>query len=327
MSRALAPTLRRRFTLLWAALIVIGALVSAGGFSTTADAAVKRKVARIAKSETDFRVASFNILGYDHTRNGKRGMRDGRTRMDDALRFLDMRTVDVVGFQEFQPEQRERFMQRTGTSWGHYPGFELPRPAVHNSIAWRTSVWTLVDAHSIDIPYFRGKLIKMPVILLKHQETGREVWFGNFHNPANSKGNAERYRDDAMRRQIELANALDETGTPAIFTGDFNEREDFFCGFTRGTRWKAANGGSFGNATKCVMPPRETKPGIDWIFGSPTTAFYNYKRHEGRLVKRTTSTPAPPARSTTSSRARAPRPGPRGVPGMHGVVMEWWWRA
>ena len=292
MTRALAPTLRRRLTLLWAALIIVGALVSAGGMNATADAAVIKKVARVAKSETDFRVASFNILGYDHTRGGKRGMRDGRTRMNDAIRFLDMRAVDVVGFQEFQPEQRERFMERTGTSWAHYPGFELPRPAVHNSIAWRTSHWTLVEAHSIDIPYFHGKLIKMPVILLKHNVTGKLVWFGNFHNPANSKGNAERYRDDAMRRQIELANALEAQGYPAIFTGDFNEREDFFCGFTRGTSWRAANGGSFGNAPKCVMPSRETKPGIDWIFGSPKVAFYNYKRYEGRLIQRITDHPA-----------------------------------
>ena len=57
---------------------------------------------------TSFRVSSFNILGYDHTTGGrgsKKGYADGAQRMKWAVQILKSEDVDVVGLQEFQPQQ------------------------------------------------------------------------------------------------------------------------------------------------------------------------------------------------------------------------------
>ena len=57
-----------------------------------------------------------------------------------------------------------------------------------NTIAWQRSTWQLVEARTIQIPYFHGNLIRMPYVLLRNRLTGREAWFYNSHNPADAHG-------------------------------------------------------------------------------------------------------------------------------------------
>jgi endonuclease/exonuclease/phosphatase family metal-dependent hydrolase len=235
-----------------------------------------------------FRTASFNLLGYGHTKNGARPrFEDGITRTDYAVKVLDRNGIQVVGFQELQAQQHQRFFEIVGTSWAVYPGNQLSKAAMHNSIAWRTELWELVEARSIPIVYAYGSWIKMPFVLLRHKESGRLVWFANFHNAYGRSAEAQRYRDQARTLQIDLANKLWESGVPLILTGDMNERETYFCPMTSLAPMKSAAGGSKDNAP--CTPPTDMR--IDQIFGSRFLKFANYTVARGPLVRKTTDHP------------------------------------
>ena len=159
---------------------------------------------------------------------------------------------------------------------------------VENSIAWRTDMFTAVQKETVQIPYFGGKARLMPYVLLQHNLTGQKLWVANFHNPASTKdhGNNTRWRRAATSREISLANQLSATGYPVFFTGDFNERAEYFCPLTANTTLKAANGGSTGGG--CAPPPSMQ---VDWIFGSDQVSFSGYRVVDGALVDRATDHP------------------------------------
>jgi len=235
-----------------------------------------------------FVVASFNVLGWRHTARGGRhaSWPGGRTRMNHTLRLLERHGVDVVGFQELQYPQLERFAKRTGEEWSMYPGDRMERIAGHNSIAWRTKMWKKESFGYLNVPYFRGIRVKMPVIELRHRKSGRVVRFANFHNPGNSKGDAQRWRDKARRMQVRLANRSTRK-VPLVITGDMNEKRRYFCDMVQRAPMHAANGGSAGRR-RCV-PPRPT--GIDWIFGSRAVRFRWYERIERDRIAPTSDHP------------------------------------
>ena len=218
--------------------------------------------------------------------NKASGWASGTTRMRWAVDLLRGAGVDVVGFQEFQRPQFAVF-RNSMPNWGVYPGAQLSRRgATANSIAWDEGKWERVEVHTIDIPYFGGKPWPMPYVLLRDRYSGQEVWFANFHNPADVHGPAERFRDRATSLQISLANRLHADGTPVIITGDMNDKSDYFCPMTGRAPMHAANGGSTGGS---CSPP--SNMGIDWIFGSTDVDFSNYVRNDGPLVNKTTDHP------------------------------------
>jgi endonuclease/exonuclease/phosphatase family metal-dependent hydrolase len=229
-----------------------------------------------------FVVASFNVLGWRHTTKGGRraSWPDGRKRMHRTLRILDRHGVDVVGFQELQHPQLERFHKLTGRQWSVYPGDRYERIAGHNSIAWRTKMWKRKEFGYVNIPYFRGQRVKMPVIKLRHRKTGRVVRFANFHNPGNSKGDAQRYRNKARRIQVRIAKQSTRR-VPLVITGDMNEKRRYFCHMVSRAPMHAANGGKV--TRKRCIPPRTM--GIDWIFGSKAVKFRWYEKLDrGRMA-------------------------------------------
>lgn len=242
------------------------------------------------RKATKFHVASFNILGYNHTRKGgdRKGFADGVTRMEYAYRVLNNHHVNVVGFQELQPPQFEKFNRMTGKKWSVWPGARFERIAMHNSIAWKTRKWDKVDATYMKIPYFKGERVKMPVIKLRHRKTGRNVYFANFHNPADTYGNAQKWRDKARRKQIALAKRKFDQGVPLIITGDMNERDKYFCNMVGKAPMRAANGGKNPKNKPCDTP---VPMGIDWIFGTRYIEFTQYSKVESKLVRRTTDHP------------------------------------
>ena len=218
--------------------------------------------------ETTFRVGTFNVLGSSHTAKiggNKKGYSSGPTRMGMAYSLINQADLDVIGFQEFEEAQYARFRSLAGSRWDVYPGPSLDRGSIRDSIAWRTDVWELVEANSIAIPYFGGDMIRRPVIKLKNIESGREVWFFNTHNPASTPqhGNNARWRGVAIGIEVRLANELGADGTPVVFTGDYNDREEVFCPIVGQTDLEAANGGSY--AGGCDTPDHMD---VDWIFGS-----------------------------------------------------------
>lgn len=236
-----------------------------------------------------FRVSSFNVLGASHTtaRGNKPRYASGVDRMSGTVRLLESLDVDVVGLQELELVQLRALKRMTGDRYAVYPGPTLGRGSMRNSVAWRQDTWELVDARAVPIPYFRGKRVAMPYVLLRHRESGQPVWFVNIHNPATNKkrGDNERWRDLGTRLEITLANRLNRrTSLPVVLMGDFNERQEAFCKVTGGGL-VAANGGT---ARPC-RPPADI--GIDWIFGTRDIEFSDYQRLESPLVDRLTDHP------------------------------------
>ncbi|WP_374457890.1 endonuclease/exonuclease/phosphatase family protein [Nocardioides sp.] len=222
-----------------------------------------------------FRVATFNVLGDSHTGPGgnKPGFPDGSPRMDMAISALRSSGIDVVGFQEFEASQYNMFTARAG-EYSLYPGLAMGDKSVRFNIAWRSSMFRMVDAHTLSIPYAGGSRIEMPVVLLESISTGRRAWFANFHNPADTPnlGNNGRWRAEAAAIEVSHLTALhQEQGIPVIATGDYNEREEIFCRFTAGGVFSAAAGGS--SAGGCA-PPSGMQ--VDWIFGSTGVQFDSY---------------------------------------------------
>ena len=238
-----------------------------------------------------FRVASFNVLGNNHTgpHGTHKGFASGATRTDYLIRLLDLRGLSVAGLQEFQRPQFDRFMSRTQGAWGVYPGNQLSNYATHNSIVWRTSQWELLEAKTLPIPYFHGTKVPMPYVLLRNLQSGRLVWFANFHNPASGKrrGNQSQWRNQAAAMEVALANTLWQTGVPLVLTGDMNEQASYFCKMATLAPMKSASGGGYGTST--CRPPAEQR--IDWVFGSNFVQFSGYGVHRGDLIQKTSDHP------------------------------------
>lgn len=240
---------------------------------------------------TVFRVMSLNVLGNSHTVAGgnKPGYASGPVRMGMTMQILRSFDVDVVGLQEFEPIQNYSFLRRGGDQWDTYPGMQLGKKGVRNSVAWRTDVWDVVTTRTLASPYFRGNRVPMPYVQLEHRETGQRVWFINVHNPTSNakRGQNERFRDIGTTLQVNLANRLKAaTGNPVILMGDFNERAEAFCRVTGGGKLSSASGGSVGGPCR---PPGDM--GIDWVFGTTDIGFENYVRTRGGLISRATDHP------------------------------------
>ncbi|QLQ10011.1 MAG: endonuclease/exonuclease/phosphatase family protein [Nocardioidaceae bacterium] len=222
------------------------------------------------ESSSSFRVGSYNILGSDHTGNFGKPGNGGSNRMNHAIGNIRARNLDVVGFQEMQSPQRAKYKAATG--WPLYPDSRFRDVEGHNSIGWNPSVWELVSAHTEPITYFKGEIVQMPYILLKHKASGEEVYFANFHNPATTKrrGNNKHWRNVATAREISLFKRLRATGKPLIVTGDMNEKHAYYCPVTAATDLRSAGGGS----TSPCAPAAPVR--IDWVFGSNEITFSDY---------------------------------------------------
>ena len=140
------------------------------------------------------RVATFNILGASHTENGRRGFATYETRMVQTIRLIEQPRVRhrrVPGVpdppaRDVRPAYRRRLGRLPGPRGGTAPGAELDRLA--------HAEWRIVEKQLYTIPYFRGRLVEQPYVKLRNAD-GVEVWVINTHNPADSKGPAQRYRD------------------------------------------------------------------------------------------------------------------------------------
>jgi hypothetical protein len=237
---------------------------------------------------TSFRVSSFNILGWDHTEKGgskaKAGYADGAQRMKWAIQLLKSHQVDVVGLQEFQPQQYAKWVKKASGQYDIFPGYTDTVGFLRNSIAWRKDRFRLVSTSWIKLPYFHGDVLRMPVVLLQSLQTGQQIYFMNFQNPADVRGNASKWRLIGQRLQIALVNLLRTSNNlPIVWTGDFNARGQAFCRVTKQAAMVSASGG-YRSDTTC-QPPRGMV--VDWIFGS-NVQFSNYVQDRSRKVTRTT---------------------------------------
>ena len=239
---------------------------------------------------TQFTLSSLNVLGADHTAPGgnKRGWASGEQRMRWLTEVIRSKGVDVVGLQEFQSSQYKAFLAEAGEEYATYPGTLWGTKGMRNSVAWKLAEWELVSGSWVKIPYFHGTVLRMPVVLLRNLQSGQQAYFASFHNPADARGPAAKWRKQATDIEIAMVNQLrSQSGLPVYVTGDMNERDLYFCRMTAGTDMVAANGG-FNESGGCA-PGRPTY--IDWIFGSPETTFSGYVAHRSPKVRKSTDHP------------------------------------
>ncbi len=240
---------------------------------------------------TSFRIASFNVLGAGHTDKGgnRKGWASGTQRMTWAVDLINAQSLDVIGFQELQEPQFDKFKELEGERWSLYPGARFTRAAMQNSIAWRKAAWTLVEGRMIPIPYFDGNIIRMPAVLLRNVNTGRLAWFFNTHNPADAHGPAQRWRDAGYKIEIKLVNQLqlEMPNVPVFSTGDKNDRDQYFCPVVRGTQLRAAIGGGIENDS-CRTPSPSY---VDWVMGTKEVPFTWDQALRTRLVRKITDHP------------------------------------
>ena len=157
-------------------------------------AAQRRLAKRVSKQleartqPVSFRVASFNVLGDSHTGPGGNkpasypdaGPAHGHGDLDAARQRHRRRRVPGVRVHPAQHVHRPRRRVLP------LPGAVAGTKSVRFNIAWRSSMFSLVEAHTLSIPYAGGSRIEMPVVLLESTTTGRRAWFANFHNPADT---------------------------------------------------------------------------------------------------------------------------------------------
>lgn len=245
----------------------------------------------VTSPAVSLRVISFNVLGSSHTR-GRSGRPAGVARVGGAAQLV--RGADIVGLQELQRDQAAS-MGRRLPSYEIFPGNSMSARDAHNSVMWRSDLFTPLERNTIGIPYHRGRIWQMPYVRLRHV-SGAELWVANFHNPASTKraGNNARWRRVAVQKEIALARALHTDGTPVVFTGDFNDRGEFFCPIARSGALRAANGGDVGPGF-CRVPAGAP---IDWIVGSPDISWSGYTVNRGGLVRWTSDHPLVAATAT-----------------------------
>ena len=66
----------------------------------------------------------------------------------------------------------------------------------------------------------------------------------NFQNPADVRGNAQKWRLIGQRLQIALVNQLKASnGLPIVWTGDMNSKKQVFCRVTKQAGMVSASGG------------------------------------------------------------------------------------
>lgn len=242
-----------------------------------------------------FVVASFNVLGADHTdgRRGRPGFDHSRVRLDRAVKALRRTDVDVVGLQEFQDPQYAQFLARVGHKWGVFTGGSWD---TDNSIAWRLDRFELVSGWAVQVPYFHGNLRPMPVVELRSLRTNRRVFVMNTHHPADTRGNAAKWRREAIRIERGVTRKLsNEHHAPVIMTGDMNGRADFFCPFTRNGVMHSFLGGSNRKNGECRPP---VSKGVDWILGNRYVDFGAPRIVRSPLVAATTDHPLVSSRVT-----------------------------
>jgi hypothetical protein len=229
-----------------------------------------------------FVIATFNVLGASHTAAGgdKVGWAPARARMRQTVRLLERYHPDVIGLQELQTSQATAFKAMAG---GEYATYHPPGETPENSIAWRRSRWDLIAADSVRVPYFDGRIRRMPVIQLRDRASNLDSIFVNVHNPADTRRfpGQGAHRAEAVRREVALVRLLrGRYGVPVFLTGDLNDRRQAFCRFTADSLMVAAAGGT--NEGRC-RPPSDA--GIDWIFGSTGSPFGDQLRVRDELVR------------------------------------------
>jgi murein DD-endopeptidase MepM/ murein hydrolase activator NlpD/endonuclease/exonuclease/phosphatase family metal-dependent hydrolase len=215
-------------------------------------------------------VGTLNLLGAGHT--DKVGERPGYDtwdkRLPGAMRTIENAGVSIAGLQEVHPPQAKALANQYAAKWGMYPA----SGKAQNRVIWDRNEWEQTGARLVQIPYFDGKDVGMPLVQLtgtaEGPSAGQVIWVWSIHNPANVEGNGAAHRKEALRRQLATMTELAGTGTPAVILGDFNDGKDgnnsSHCALTP----ELAN--AFGGSAEPCKKPKRDAP-IDHVYGANLT--------------------------------------------------------
>jgi endonuclease/exonuclease/phosphatase family metal-dependent hydrolase len=229
-----------------------------------------------AVSDPSFTIGTFNVLGSQHTQ--ARRFAGGTKRVRITAGLIQRKGIDVIGLQEVQLDQL-KVLRSALPDYQVWPRRTLGGDGVRLQIAWRRSMFTLVDRGWMDTP-FDGLVRPMPWVVLQHQATGRRIYVIDTHNSPRGK---ESERDAATDQQLALINQLRATKQAVFFLGDMNERREIFCRVVSKTSLQAANGGSAVSKRDCTLPGGPLH--IDWIFGAGPVSFTDYRTFDGKQVQ------------------------------------------
>lgn len=218
-------------------------------------------------------LASFNMLGASHTAGGGR-YATYPSRLNRAMSYFNYRGLDVIGTQEYQETQYDYAMARGfGNTWGSfYWDPEGNRRDTENLIMWRKSTMEFVSGSTYDIPYFGGNTRHVPIVLLRQKSSGRTAYYLNVHNPSNVRGQAAKWRAEAIEIERKKIIELRATGRPVFLTGDFNDRQPAFCPLTANKLTISPNSLP---SSACAYPKESS---IDWIFAAGQARFSYFQR-------------------------------------------------
>jgi endonuclease/exonuclease/phosphatase family metal-dependent hydrolase len=214
-------------------------------------------------------LGSFNILGAGHTDgnagDGKErsGFAGWEARLPQAIDALETKGVTIAGLQEVHSPQENALAARYGQKWGMYP-----ENGQQNKVIWDRNSWEMTDAKLVQIPYFKGNDVGMPLVQLTSPTTGQSIWVWSIHNPANTHGDARQHRVEALRRELDTMTDLKATGAPVVILGGFNDDSDgqhsSHCTLT-----PTMNNAFGGSAEPCQQPAKDAP--IDHIYGANLT--------------------------------------------------------
>lgn len=251
------------------------------------------------EQDPGFMVAAFNVLGASHTAASKKSKYPSYSvRTPKQVAFLAKYKLDVIGLQEFQKKNRTAFLAAAKDTYSAFPSpTEDPKADSENSIIWRNSTMEFVSGTTLDVPYFEGRIRKMPVVELRQRSTGLTAYFINVHNPASVKpyGNQSKWRAKAIAIERAKVIELRKTGKAVFLTGDLNDREKAYCPLSAGGLMYSAN--TVPSTGACKMPKRAS---IDWVLVSGGT-FSSYLQDWSGKDQKLTDHPI------ITSRAHLPR--------------------
>jgi len=248
-------------------------------------------------ASTSLRIATFNVLGNSHTKRGGDAAKrpSGTKRMQLAVQAINEVRPSIIGFQEMEGVQYDAFASLTGGAYATYPGPDSDQLVVANNLAWRTDTWRLLSATTFTVPYFYGKYSRRPLVLLQNVHTGQQVYVMNTHNPADVRGKAQQWRNQAVAIEGALVTRLRSThpDIPVFFTGDMNDWADFYCQMTARSPMHSAYPLSATPPSpaypSCYVPrfsvPKGQSPNpIDWIMGTSDVTFSDATRLKDTAV-------------------------------------------
>lgn len=238
--------------------------------------------ARKRKKSYSAKVMTFNLLGSQHTApDGTRpDWAPGRIRSEWASSLIAARNGSLVGIQEIQPDQVTSLNTATDGQYTIWPGTSMGYAGAPQSVMWRNSEWTAVWQDTVTIPFMRTQPRPQPVVRLRNNASGQELYFLNAHF---SPGKMESDRRRATAIFIRTIRELQKDGLPILLTGDLNDNHRVFCQLTAKTKLRSPLGGS--NRNGSCKPPAGRR--VDWIFGSGGT-FGQITIAQGPQVRRTT---------------------------------------